>query len=199
MTYSVALSSLGLIRPARMVFHEDVRYTVKVLLAVVCSALWSLIETSAGGWIQWRRALPPKSAMAAYGAYIGVSGGMLPQKCSENNSGAQILNISQDSRRARGVASHPIHPPLYQSLRYLRESIRFQSKNLRIWTHPLARHDSASCPLWFIPPQTPAFHLKILCPCKSLYAHLNAIKWRAIDHSPGHKEKWTNPSSNAAR
>ena len=81
-----------------------------------------------------------------------------------------------------------------------KETIRFQSKNLRVWSHPVTRYDSATCLLWFkpsnvrIPAVSPLFNV---CPnCKALHTQLAAIKQRAIDNSPGHKDKWTDPSSN---
>ena len=150
-------SSLGPIKPARMVFHEDGRYTVEVLLAVVCTG-------------SWKESLPPHTDICSgLDSFLAHSG-------------------------------YVICPGIVKYESEFEELIRFQSKNLRIWTHPLTRHDSASCLLWFKPTNTrisaenPLFNV---CPsCKSLHSQLNAIKRRAIDHSPGHKEKWTNPSSN---
>ena len=80
------------------------------------------------------------------------------------------------------------------------ESIRFQSKNLRVWTHPHQRHDSNQCLLWHKPSN---FQLSVDSPlyglctnCKILYHDLQAIKKRVLSSSPLHKEKWTEPSSN---
>ena len=77
--------------------------------------------------------------------------------------------------------------------------IRFQSKNLRVWGHPV-RHDSADCLLWHkasnvrITEENPLFNL---CPnCKELHFQLVAIKNRALETSPDHKAKWRDPSSN---
>ena len=79
------------------------------------------------------------------------------------------------------------------------ETIRFQSKNLRIWCHPAVRHDSNQCLLWHKPNNfqlqstSPLFDLCVSC--KTLYHDLSAIKKRAAAASPGHKEKWTESSS----
>ena len=81
-----------------------------------------------------------------------------------------------------------------------KEIIRFQSKNLRVWSHPVTRYDSATCLLWFKPSNvraTAASPLFNVCSnCKALHSQLTAIKRRALDNSPGHKDKWTDPSSN---
>ena len=62
--------------------------------------------------------------------------------------------------------------------------INFKSKNLRIWCHPMMRHDSNQCLLWHRPNNS---HLRTnptllnLCPsCKSLYHDLLQIKKRAL-------------------
>ena len=80
------------------------------------------------------------------------------------------------------------------------EYIRFKSKNLRIWGESLERHDSMECLLWHKPINTKTASSKLqynVCvSCKRLINHLNIIKNRAVAASPGHKEKWTEPSSN---
>ena len=80
------------------------------------------------------------------------------------------------------------------------ESVRFQSKNLRVWTIPHQRHDSNQCLLWHKPSNVQLSAdspLHNCCTnCKALYHNLQAIKKRALSSSPSHKEKWTEPSSN---
>ena len=80
------------------------------------------------------------------------------------------------------------------------ESIRFKSKNLRIWTESIERHDSAECLLWHRPSNartaSDSLLYDVCASCKLLVQHLNIIKNRAVASSPGHKEKWTEPSSN---
>ena len=80
------------------------------------------------------------------------------------------------------------------------ECVRFQSKNLRVWTLPHQRHDSSQCLLWHKPSNvqlgadSPLFDL--CTNCKMLYHDLQAIKKCALASSPFHKEKWTEVSSN---
>ena len=89
------------IRPARMVFHEDGRYTVEVLLAVVRSG-------------SWKESLPPhRDICSGLDTFLAHSGYVI----------------------CPGIVMYESE---FESL------IRFQSKNLRIWTHPLARHDLSS-------------------------------------------------------
>ena len=80
------------------------------------------------------------------------------------------------------------------------EVIRFQSKNLRVWTNPIARHDSTECLMWHKPSNlrvSSSNQLFNVCSsCKSLHHHLSVIKNRNLEASPGHKEKWIEPSSN---
>ncbi len=80
------------------------------------------------------------------------------------------------------------------------EVVRFQTKNLRVWTEPASRHDSVNCALWHkpsntrIPVTSPLFNLCV--GCKTLHKELGALKKRALAASPGHKGKWVDPSSN---
>ena len=80
------------------------------------------------------------------------------------------------------------------------ESIQFKSKNLRIWKESIERHDSTECLLWHKPSNTRIASNSLLynvcTSCKRLVQRLNTIKTRAEASSPGHREKWTEPSSN---
>lgn len=80
------------------------------------------------------------------------------------------------------------------------ETVRFQPKHLRVWTHPHSRYDSEECVLWLKPSnlRLPAdSSLRNTCPaCRLLYRSLVAIRGRALEASPDHKEKWSDPSSN---
>ena len=97
-------------------------------------------------------------------------------------------------------SGYVICPGIIKYDRDFKEIVRFQSKNLRIWSHPVTRYDSATCMLWFkpsntrIPAASPLFN--VCSSCKALHSQLNAIKHRALDNSPSHKDKWTDPSSN---
>lgn len=79
-------------------------------------------------------------------------------------------------------------------------AIRFVSKNLRIWGHPMRRHDAKTCRLWHKPNNTlldassPIYNA--CASCKSLYHELNAIKRRAEAASQSHRKKRNVPSSN---
>ena len=79
------------------------------------------------------------------------------------------------------------------------ETVRFKSKNLRIWHYPTGRYDSDQCYLWHklsnleTSPTSPLFDL--CSNCKTLHHDLSILKKRAAEASPGHKEKWTEPSS----
>ena len=80
------------------------------------------------------------------------------------------------------------------------ETVRFKPKHLRVWTQQVSRHDSEECTLWLkpsnqkLPPGSP---LKNTCQsCRLLHRSLVAIRGRALEASPGHKERWTDPSSN---
>lgn len=62
------------------------------------------------------------------------------------------------------------------------DTIHFKSKNLRVWSHPVVRHDSSLCLLWHRPHNSHArsnLSLFNLCRnCKSLQHDLVAIKKR---------------------
>ncbi len=79
------------------------------------------------------------------------------------------------------------------------QTVRFKTKNLRVSTNPISRHDSTNCSIWHKPsnlrlsPSSPLFNLCL--PCKTLHSDLTAIKNRTLGASPDHKEKWKNPSS----
>ena len=78
------------------------------------------------------------------------------------------------------------------------EYIRFTPKKVRIWKNPM-RYDSDECSLWHRPNNVRISledDLFYLCQsCKALHDQSNAIKNRAIEASPGHKEKWMGTSS----
>ena len=77
--------------------------------------------------------------------------------------------------------------------------IRFESKHLRCWNHPLKRYDSDSCLMWHKPlneKKTNVGMSGVCRNCKKLHHDLSVLKNRAESASPGHKDKWTDPSSN---
>ena len=71
---------------------------------------------------------------------------------------------------------------------------------MRIWGEPVERHDSTECFLWHKPINTKTassrLQYNVCVSCKRLINHFNIIKNRAVAASPGHKEKWTELSSN---
>ena len=81
----------------------------------------------------------------------------------------------------------------------LSDTVRFSPKHLRVWTQ-VSRYDSEECSMWLklsnknIPAGS---SLMNTCKaCRLLYRSLVAIKGRALEASPGHKDKWAHPSSN---
>lgn len=77
-------------------------------------------------------------------------------------------------------------------------AIQFVSKNLRVWGHPMRRHDAKTCCLWHKPNNSqldvssPMYNA--CAPCKILYHDLNAIKKRAEAASLSRPSKQNNPS-----
>ena len=79
------------------------------------------------------------------------------------------------------------------------ETVRFEPKHLRVWSHPISRYDSEECSLRLKPSneRLPGMSPRATCSnCRLLYRSLSTIKKRTLKASPFHKEKWTEPSSN---
>ena len=78
--------------------------------------------------------------------------------------------------------------------------VLFGVKHLRVWSQSVSRHDSEECSLWLKPSNQklpPGSSLVNTCKaCRLLFRSLVAIKVRALEASPGHKEGKINPSSN---
>ena len=79
-------------------------------------------------------------------------------------------------------------------------TVRFKPKHLRVWSNPITRYDSEECSLWLrpsnhhLPDQSPL--INTCSNCRLLHRSLTAIKKRALETSPHHREKWTEPTSN---
>ena len=148
-------SSIGPLRPARIVFKPDGKHTFEVLMTV----------TSSGSWYDSQ---PPHKEISS----------MLDTLLE--NSGYVLCP---------GIKS-------YESK--FSDHIRFTPKKLRVWKNPV-RYDSDECSLWHKPNNlrcSPDDDLFDVCTsCKTLNHQLNTIKKRAIEASPGHKEKWLDSSS----
>ena len=148
-------SSIGPVRPARIVFKPDGKHTFEVLMTV----------TSSGSWYDSQP--PHKEISSMLDTLLENSGHVL----------------------CPGIKS-------YQS--NFSDHIRFTPKKLRIWKNPV-RYDSDECSLWHKPNNTRCSLdddlFDVCTSCKTLKHQLNAIKKRATEASPGHKEKWVDSSS----
>ena len=150
-------SSIGPVKPARMVFSDDGNFSFEVLLKCITSGTWLSSK-------------PPHTEITM-----------------------QLDTLLANSKFI-------LCPGIREYEKEFGECVRFQSKNLRVWTLPHQRHDSCQCLLWHKPSNvqlgadSPLFDLCINC--KTLYHDLQAIKKRALASSPFHKEKWTEASSN---
>ena len=148
-------SSIGPVRPARIVFKPDGKHTFEVLMTVVSSGSWYDSQP------------PHKEISSILDTLLENSGYVL----------------------CPGIKS-------YEST--FSDHIRFTPKKLRVWKNPV-RYDSDECSLWHKPNNmrcSPDDDLFDVCTsCKNLKNQLNAIKKRAIEASPGHKEKWVDTSS----